>query len=273
MISFYLIECFVLFSLYQTDCTLPEDSPYRQACGLRPGSTASLVSLNFASHPPSHTDPRIPPGFSFYTLQAKLSELQLVFLYRFLQENLQYISIMLAMRPPVQQAQQSGTASPRALTGAGSSSPSPRGPISPRKELNRQESQSQSQSQQAQQAQQQPFVLAMDIEMDAPVISMPRSSNSSDAIDVDLGLLTLKTRVEGSHINGSTTIALASLVEVAELTFSGVDCRVVQSGRRGHSVVKNPEQGWKVGWRRSLMAMQRGDMPFVSYYLYGNGFL
>lgn len=254
---------------------MPEDNPYRQACGLRPGSSASLVSLNFASHPASHAHPRVPPGFAFYTLQAKLSELQLVFLYRFLQENLQYLSIMLAMRPVVQQAQQAQQRVPAGSSPSniGTSSPrpqglSPRGTSSPRGELTRLESQP---AQQAQQ-QQQPFVLAMEVEMDAPVISMPRFSNSTDAIEVDLGLLKLSTSVESTQLNGvkqsgdqaQGRVKPSSLVEVAELTFSGVGCTVVQAGRRGHSVVKNPEQGWKVGWRRPLVPIERGDAPFVS---------
>ena len=256
------------------DCTLPEQHPYRQACGLRPGSAASLVSLSFVSHPASHHHPRVPSGFAFYTLEAKLNELQLVFLYRFLQENLQYITTLLAMRPPAAAAGEETTTSiptPQQQSSRTITLPPPSSPTN--------------QPQQPQQPQQQqPFVLAIEVEMNAPVISMPRNSHSLDAIDVDLGSLKLTTSVESTEIDGggdgmssSTGIqdekenkvaALASsLVEVAELTFSGVGCTVVQAGRRGNSVVKNPEQGWQLGWRRPLLPLERGEAPYVSFWL------
>jgi hypothetical protein len=257
------------------DCTLPEESPYRQACGLRPGSDASLISLTFASHPKSHKDARVPPGFEFYTLQAKLNELQLVFLYRFLQENLLYITTMLAMRPPVlvfDGTSSTSTAGEAAGGGEGST-------ISPMHSLQEmQRTPSHPSKEQApsapaiapsptQQQQQQPFILAMDVEMCAPVISMPRSSTSGDAIEVDLGVLRLTTTVSGGG-GGSGDESLpppaSSLLEKAELTFSGVGLTVVQAGHRGHSVVKNPEQGWKLGWKRPLVPLDRGDVPYVS---------
>ncbi len=55
------------------DCTLPPDHPYHQACGLRAGSAASLVSLEFCSFPPSSPHPKVPPGLQYYNLQAQLS--------------------------------------------------------------------------------------------------------------------------------------------------------------------------------------------------------
>jgi len=116
--------------------------------------------------------------------------------------------------------------------------------------------------------QQQPFILAMDVEMSAPVISMPRSSSSGDAIEVDLGVLRLITTVSGSggsgHDGDEQPPPASSLLENANLTFSGVGITVVQAGHRGHSVVKNPEQGWKLGWKRPLMPLERGDTPYVS---------
>ena len=49
------------------------------------------ISLEFASYPASHpaTAGRAPPGRPHCAVRASLSELRLVFLYRFLQENLQ----------------------------------------------------------------------------------------------------------------------------------------------------------------------------------------
>ena len=55
------------------DLTLPPEHPYRQACGLRAGSDASLVRLEFRSWPPERRNPAVPPGLQYYTLQAQLS--------------------------------------------------------------------------------------------------------------------------------------------------------------------------------------------------------
>lgn len=251
----------------QTDCTLPEDHPYRQPCGLRPGSSNSLVALSFAFHPNHHQDPRVPPGLAYYTLQAKLSELQLVFLYRYLQENLQYLYTMLAMRPPPLQ---------------GSQSPPPQQPqrqealpTTPKQGAGRAEAGAAQEAQQPEPLQQQPFVLVMDVAMDAPVICMPRHTDSSDAIESDLGELHLRSRVISEPLpaqqqgNDKAPAAPAwgsgLLVEVADLTFSGLSCRVVQAGRRGHSVVRNPEQGWQLQWRRPLQPDLRGEAPTVRF--------
>lgn len=212
------------------------------------------MALAFASHPAGHTDPRVPPGLNYYTLQAKLSELQIIFLYRFLQEILQYISVMLALRLAPEGAEQVPEALPatspadqKLLDGQQQvASPPPAAAQQP-------------QTQQAQQ--QQPFVLVMDIEMNAPVISLPRSSDSTDGISVDLGNLHLRSTVDTSNISANGT---GALVEVAELTFSGVECSVVQAGRQGPSVIRNPEQGWQLRWRRPLVPECRGEAPFVS---------
>ena len=86
--------------------------------------------------------------------------MQVVFLYRFLQENLSYITTMLAMRLPPVHPQAAG-------------------------QLQQQEQQQQAEEhqesekgqQQQQQQQEQPFLLLLDVEMDAPVISLPRNTH------------------------------------------------------------------------------------------------
>lgn len=232
------------------------DSPHRQACGLRPGSTASLVALSFAFYPGSaHDDPRVPAGFDFYNLQAKLSELQVVFLYRFLMENVQYISTMLAMRlPPMESSAHDIIDGDEGSRKEIDAAPSPGPPL---------------QTTPTQHTQ--PFVMVMDVEMNAPVISLPRASDSTDAISVDLGTLHLRSHVErpsnthdNSHTDVSESEMASSLVEVADLTFSGVTCCIIQAGQRGAAVVKNPEQGWQIGWRRPLAPEFRGADPYVS---------
>lgn len=78
---------------------------------------------------------------------------QVVFLYRFLSENLQYISSMLAMR-----LQPEGGGAQLAQQQDGTQ-------------------QAQQEREETQQAQQMPFLLLLDVHMDAPVISMPRTTN------------------------------------------------------------------------------------------------
>ena len=54
---------------------------------LRHGASTSLIELEFASHTgkDSDTNPGVPAGLPFYTLNAQLRELELVFLNRFMQ--------------------------------------------------------------------------------------------------------------------------------------------------------------------------------------------
>ena len=64
--------------------------PYRSVCDLRSGAATSLVELEFASHTPAEADEsaRVPPGLPFYSIQARMSELDVVFLNRFLMARL-----------------------------------------------------------------------------------------------------------------------------------------------------------------------------------------
>eukprot|EP00887_Chlorella_sp_A99_P001951 scaffold18.g1951.t1 len=227
------------------DTTLPPDHPCYQACGLKSGGGDSLISVEFVSYPPSHdSGGRAPPGRPHSAVRARLCELQLVFLYRFLQEVLQYISTMLAMRS--QPLDQQLPAAPTASTA--------------------------STQQQQQQPQQQPgwepLLLLLDVEADAPVVRMPRSTDSLDAIEVDLGQLALTSSIQlvSPKVAGAPGDK-PLLLEVAGLTFTGVGCRVVTGGRRGDSVVQNAEDGWRLGWRRPLLAERRGRLPSFDFSL------
>lgn len=238
-----------LGNLVAEDCTLEQNHPYRQACGLRAGRSVSLVEVGFDFHPRGHYDERVPKGMEFYSLRARLSELQLVFLYRLVQQVTQYLVTMLAMRLPEDKGVSLSTGQQPAQSTEGTGA-RPEEPINEHAK------------------QQQPMLLVMDIEMDAPIITVPASSDSLDALDVDLGILHLRTSViqnagqeqgEGEKETG--------LFEKATLTFSGVGCSVIQAGVGGHSIIKNPEQGWKVQWQRSLDAENRGNQPFVSLFI------
>ena len=86
-----------------------------------------------------------------------------------------------------------------------------------------------------------------------------------DAIEIDLGELTLQTRsIQSQPPPASGGAQQTLLVEAVDLCFSGVGCTVVQAGKRGGNVLQNAESGWRLGWRRPLQLELRGDQPMVS---------
>ena len=176
---------------------------YRNVCDLRKGAATSLITVDFASHTvqDSYSNHRVPSGLPYYSLKAKLSELDFIFLNRFIQEILQYFTVMLALRPPpiAQQRQQSGV--PALATSSG-------------KEEVQAEAKSSAKAAQTQQVHSKSAavpegskevraVFQLDIEMEAPVISMPRSSGSQDSLQIDLGFLSLHNSLK--WIAGSST--------------------------------------------------------------------
>lgn len=65
-----------------------------------------------------------------------------------------------------------------------------------------------------------PLVLHMDLHMDAPVITMPRFSNSTDNIKVDLGSVHLSNQVawrSGSSVSDPQVCTLASATALCHL--------------------------------------------------------
>jgi hypothetical protein len=61
--------------------------PYRNVIGLRSGASTSLIQVALSSHV-ADTGPagdRIPQGLPYWTLNAQMRELEIFFLYRFLQ--------------------------------------------------------------------------------------------------------------------------------------------------------------------------------------------
>lgn len=129
-----------------------------RAHGQLGGSGSATGGPSSPSIAPQHTSPRALVS----------AELQLVFLYRCLSENLEYISTMLAMRPPPLDQPEPGAAAPAGGDGiAGQSMPAASAAVE--------------QVQQATptaQAPLQPFVLLMDVQADAPNICLPRSTGT-----------------------------------------------------------------------------------------------
>ena len=169
---------------------------YRNVCDLRRGAVTSLITVDFATHTAqdSYNNPRVPSGFPFSTVKAKLSELDFIFLNRFIQEILQYVSVLLALRPPPiqQQIQQTGVPALATASAGGTAEPQSEAPKDPEQSGTTPEA-----------SKEVGAVVQMDIEMEAPVISMPRSSDSQDSVQLDLGFVNLHNSLK--WIGGSST--------------------------------------------------------------------
>lgn len=178
---------------------------YRNVCDLRRGASTSLISVEFASHSAeeSHSNSRVPSGLPYSTLKARLSELDFIFLNRFVQEMLQYVSVLLVLRPaPLEvQAQDAGvpalaTAKPAPEAAADSEARAGTADAAEAAAAAGLEAVPEG-------AQEVGMVLQMDIDMEAPVISMPRNSDSQDCLQIDLGSFSLHNSLK--WIGGSGT--------------------------------------------------------------------
>ena len=119
------------------------------------------MQVEVASHTVEETyaNDRIPSGFEYWSVRVHVTQLETVFLYRFLQELLGYISLTLALRPPVLQPRAAAAATERASAAA-------------------------SAALQAELQRGMGTVLQLDVSMEAPVIVMPRNSDSPDKVRV-----------------------------------------------------------------------------------------
>lgn len=69
------------------DESLTPESLYYYVINIKEGGTDSLIVLDFASHTAQESlqEARVPDGAAYYTLEGHLSQLDVVFLHRFLQ--------------------------------------------------------------------------------------------------------------------------------------------------------------------------------------------
>lgn len=207
--------------------------PGRQICGLRDENQESLISIAFDYYPSRVSNNlAVPTDLDCYSLNARLSKLRVVVLYRFIQETISYILTMLQLRPL-----------PKQIVHVGIQNVDDE--IKPKDDLNAKESPSQ------------PFVLSMDISMDAPIIVLPESSLSSQTIKADLGYLRLQNSVK--FLKGRQ---MSSLVEEAELSMSGIALFMSKMDTQEQSIIQQAEKLWAVSWQRSLSDKDT-NIPFV----------
>jgi hypothetical protein len=106
----------------------------------------------------------------------------------------------------------------------------------------------------------QPFVLSMDVSMDAPIIVLPESSLSLQSIKADLGYLKLQNSVR--FLKGRQ---MSSLVEQADLSMSGIDLFMSKTDSQEQSIIRQAEKLWAVSWQRSL-SQHNAKIPIVCYF-------
>eukprot|EP00884_Botryococcus_braunii_P010315 jgi/Botrbrau1/19285/Bobra.0073s0028.1 len=228
-----------LGNMKAVDGALPEGHPYRNVIGLRSGASTSLIQVALSSHV-ADTGPagdRIPPGLPYWTLTAEMRELEIFFLYRFLQEILRYIFLMLRLQPeyaarPVSPGARPGLSQPGAAPPEEEAVPPPT-------------------SRKPAQAPAMPFLILLDIKMEAPVIILPRNSDSSDSLEVDLGKLILSNRVLclGPGLPTTPKAVLQDDMVIQLLDLGG---RVISGGVRAANLVRDYDAGLKVFLQRPL---------------------
>ncbi|KAK9834254.1 hypothetical protein WJX81_000411 [Elliptochloris bilobata] len=219
-----------LGNLRAQDGALPEGHPYRSVCDLRSGAATSLVELEFASHTPEEADEssRVPPGLPFFSIRARMNELDIVFLNRFLMEILQYISVLLALQPaPAQGAAGAPADGAQAAAAAGASQAS------------------------AVKGKSTGTLLLLDVEMVAPVITMPRCSDSRDALEVDLGHLQMRNALSWRGGAGAGD-KKAVLLEEDWVVLRDMGAYVAEGGHRGDNLIRDYDAGMRIRLRRPL---------------------
>ena len=204
-----------LGNLTATDGSLPPGHRYRQAVGLRPGAADSLVTLALDCLPAADADgdARVPAGAPFFAITARLQALRVVYLNRLLQEALAYITLTFRLAPPPLE----------------SAAALPNLPPTTRP----------------------PTIVCVDLDADAPVVTMPRATDSEDAIEVDFGSLAVATRV--AWRGGVPGGRAAALVETTTVRGAALAGRGVVAGVRGDNVVTRYDGGMSVTVSRPLI--------------------
>ena len=213
----------VVFCFAQNDLTLESDSINSHICGLRDNTESSLVSIKFDMYP-AHVKSglRCPDGLNISYLEAHLSKLRILILYRFIQQCVQYIVYMLQFRPEELVSENERGTSP--------SLPNARTAIS-----------------------EQPFALVMKLSMDAPLITMPHSSTSSSGVKADLGTLALENSIKRANTG--------ELLDESILHLSGVTLMPSSGEGDGASLIQLSDEGWTIRWQRPLGKLQDKSIP------------
>lgn len=144
----------------------------------------------------SFSEARVPDGSAYYSLQATMQAVTIVYLNRFLDEFLRYLSGLFYLCPPVpehvlklrEKARNDIKAAAGAEQGGTNSLVKPQ--VSESALAHSKDSQPAADA-----AEIAATIVLLDVKMNAPVIEMPRHSTSTDSLEVDLGVLTLTNSI------------------------------------------------------------------------------
>lgn len=152
--------------------------------------TVSRRACRMHSVQESLTEARVPNNSRYYSLTSSMSAVTVIYLNRFLAELLVYISGLFGLYPtPLFDLstpgppQKMASASSLGLGGESSRSAQHAATAAAAAALA------------AATARPQAFMLLLDVHMEAPVIEMPRHSESADSLEVDLGVLDLSNAI------------------------------------------------------------------------------
>eukprot|EP00892_Ulva_mutabilis_P007576 jgi/Ulvmu1/5190/UM021_0207.1 len=244
------------------DHNLAVDNPYRQSCGLRNDACESLITTEFRMHSvqESYREPRVPDGVQYCSLRADMQAVTIVYLNRFLSEFLAYVSGLFHFCPqeladsipataeavptPVAAASRKSFES---YTGHTHDATASLDAIS--RDLH---------GKNADLIKQLAFAVLLDVEMNAPVIEMPRNSESKDSLEVDLGVLTLTNRI--------VSIGPGQLVDLMEVTLQQVNARVLSGPNKGRNLIRELDQSLSVTIVRALVDPTL-TIPFVDCHI------
>lgn len=197
-------------NIYYT--ALERTNQYSHICGVRDVGKSSLVMIQFEMYP-AHVPHLLnaPQNMICYSLDAHLSKLKVVFLYRFIQECMQYLSQMLEFRPQTTDPEFDECIEDSKSFASGESS----------------------------------ILLLLNISMDAPLITIPHSSDADESMKADLGTVSLSNKIVPS--DGQ------ALVDHSLLHLNGLQLYPSSTSRGdGQSLVDFSEEGWLITWTRPL---------------------
>lgn len=167
----------------------------------------------------SYSEPRVPDGVPYCSLRADMQAVTIVYLNRFLCEFLSYLSGLFHFCPPelaeLIPATADAVPTPVAVTSrksfeshAGHARDQSAYFDAMSRELQ------EKRADLADLVKQLGFAVLLDVEMNAPVIEMPRNSESRDSLEVDLGVLTITNRI--------VSVGAGQLVDLMEVSLQQV---------------------------------------------------
>eukprot|EP00898_Chlorokybus_atmophyticus_P001275 jgi/Chlat1/2148/Chrsp17S02730 len=185
-----------LGNLRLCDLGVPSSHPHRWLCDLREDLESSFVDVAFTTFREGESD---YAGYESH-LSAKLSSVRIVFLYRFIQDITEYVQFLVPAH------------SIDAATAAIAESAA---------EVARMQGAA---------------AIKLDISLATPLILVPRSTDSTESMELDLGKLEVANQFEWR--GGQKSQQLAVHIDVMHITLSGVNAVMVAGDWRGQPIIE-----------------------------------